>query len=217
MVITRSSTSSTPATTSTSTHRTKFKPSSTAWTPSRGSTKFPYTLPYPHLCLRTHPSLYRTGLGEQGVLMVEPYKSELLPHWKFKNPPTATASSSKLYRIFLTYLSEDDFMGYTRARRYANHKGGKKYIYDDNKGGKKRKRREIARLEVEDQDPEKVEAARTFKQVLDEQVWTNEKYVKMREEHLEWAKMQPLLTEDSQEVQEAILKDPQKQRVVRKW
>lgn len=108
-------------------------------------------------------------------------------------------------------------MGYTRARRYANHKGGKKYIYDDNKGGKKRKRREIARLEVEDQDPEKVEAARTFKQVLDEQVWTNEKYVKMREEHLEWAKMQPLLTEDSQEVQEAILKDPQKQRVVRKW
>lgn len=43
--------------------------------------------------------------------MVEPYKSELLPHWKFKNPPTATASSSKLYRIFLTYLSEDDFVG----------------------------------------------------------------------------------------------------------
>jgi len=29
---------------------------------------------------RQHLELYRIGKGEQGVLLVEPYKSELLPH-----------------------------------------------------------------------------------------------------------------------------------------
>ena len=32
------------------------------------------------------PSLYRTEKGEQGVLLVEPYKLEILPYWKFKTP-----------------------------------------------------------------------------------------------------------------------------------
>ncbi|KAJ9480059.1 hypothetical protein PHBOTO_003813 [Pseudozyma hubeiensis] len=201
--------------------------------PSTSSSKFPYDLPYPSLDLRTHPHLYRTGVGEQGVLMVEPYKSELLPHWRFKDPPTATRSSTKLHSIFLSYVSEADFvgadmarkfiqMGYTRARRYANHKGGKKYIYDDGdegkkKGGKMGKRREIARLEVKDQEPNKVEAARIFKTVADEKVWTNEEYVRMREDHIKWAKTSPVLTEDCEEVRKAILEDPQKQRVARKW
>lgn len=157
--------------------------------------------------------------------MVEPYKSEILPHWRFKNPPTAKASSSKLFSIFLAYIDEGDFagvdmtrkfiqMGYTRARRYANHKGGKKYVYEE---GGKGKRREIKRLEVEDQDAEKVEAARIFKKVLDEKVWKNEEYVRMREEHIAWAKGQPASSEDSQEVREAILNHPEKEREVRKW
>ena len=29
---------------------------------------------------RAHPDLYRIGKGEQGLLLVEPYKSELRPH-----------------------------------------------------------------------------------------------------------------------------------------
>ncbi|SDD07289.1 protein of unknown function [Terribacillus halophilus] len=33
---------------------------------------------------RKHTDKYRVGRGEQGVLMVEPYKSETLPHWRFK-------------------------------------------------------------------------------------------------------------------------------------
>ncbi|SJX63800.1 uncharacterized protein SRS1_14546 [Sporisorium reilianum f. sp. reilianum] len=222
MVRTRSSAALTTAAASASNKSGASKPSPTASAP--GSSKFPYSLPYPQLCLRTHPSLYRTGVGEQGVLMVEPYKSELLPHWKFKSPPIAAASAAKLHSIFVSYVAEDDFagadlarkfiqMGYTRARRYANHKGGRKYIYDDETG----KRREIARLEVKDQDADKAEAARIFKRVLDEQVWTNEKYTRMRERHLAWAKTQPVLAEDSQAVQEAILKDPCKERLVRKW
>ncbi len=86
--------------------------------------------------------------------MVEPYKSELVPHWRVRNPSIATTSSSKLLSIFQSYLDEGDFvgadmarkfiqMGYTRARRYANHKGGKKYVYADEKApkGKGSKRR----------------------------------------------------------------------------
>ncbi len=100
--------------------------------------KFDYSLNYKQLNLRQHPELYRTGIGEQGVLLVEPYKSEILPFWKFKTPAIANVSSAKIYRLFLQYKKQGDFigmdmarkflqMGYTRSRRYANHKSGKKY------------------------------------------------------------------------------------------
>ncbi|MFS0725323.1 DUF4385 family protein [Paenibacillus sp. 1P07SE] len=39
---------------------------------------FDYELDYDKLDLRAHPELYTIGRGEQGVLMVEPYKSEIL-------------------------------------------------------------------------------------------------------------------------------------------
>ena len=42
--------------------------------------EFDYDLDYKNLDLRTQPELYRVGRGEQGVLLVEPYKSEILPH-----------------------------------------------------------------------------------------------------------------------------------------
>jgi hypothetical protein len=78
------------------------------------------------------------GKGEQGVLLVEPYKSEILPHWRFKTVAEAKRSSGKIYQMFIAYLKSKDFpgadmarkflqMGWTRARRYANHKGGRKY------------------------------------------------------------------------------------------
>ena len=57
--------------------------------------KFDYSLDYKNLDLKKHPELYRTGLGEQGVLMVEPYKSEILPHWKFKTPELAKQSAKR--------------------------------------------------------------------------------------------------------------------------
>ncbi|RYF16444.1 MAG: DUF4385 family protein, partial [Flavobacteriales bacterium] len=51
-------------------------------------------------------------------------------------------SSEKIYQLFNDYLQANDFvgadmarkylqMGYTRARRYANYKGGKKYDKDN--------------------------------------------------------------------------------------
>lgn len=87
---------------------------------------------------RAHPNKYRVGKGEQGVLMCEPYKSEIGQYWRFKTEAIAKESSEKIYKLFLDYLDDDDFvgadmarkylqMGFTRARRYANYKGGKKY------------------------------------------------------------------------------------------
>jgi len=81
---------------------------------------------------------YRIARGEQGVLTFEPYKSLLLPHWRFRTIPIAQASSTTLWRAFQHYVETGDFvgadmarkfiqMGMTRAKRYANHKGGRKY------------------------------------------------------------------------------------------
>ena len=102
---------------------------------------FDYDLDFDSIDFREHPELYRVGRGEQGVLLVEPYKSEILPYWRFKTPAIARESSEKIYQLFEEYRKKDDFvgmdmarkfiqMGYTRARRYANYKGGRKYNED---------------------------------------------------------------------------------------
>ncbi|MBI4784571.1 MAG: DUF4385 domain-containing protein [Oscillatoriophycideae cyanobacterium NC_groundwater_1537_Pr4_S-0.65um_50_18] len=100
--------------------------------------EFDYALDFKAIDFRQHPELYRIGRGEQGVLLVEPYKSEILPYWKFKTPEIARQSADKIYSLFLQYKAQDDFvgmdmarkflqMGHTRSRRYANHKSGRKY------------------------------------------------------------------------------------------
>jgi hypothetical protein len=97
----------------------------------------------PDIDYRENPEKYKVGKGEQGVLICEPYKSEIGLFWRFKNPEIAKESAEKIYQLFETYLSNNEFvgadlarkylqMGYTRARRYANYKGGKKY--DANNG-----------------------------------------------------------------------------------
>lgn len=73
--------------------------------------------------------------------MTEPYKSEILPHWRFATPEIAEESAKQIYAMFNDYAAQDDFvgmdmarkflqMGFTRARRYANHPSGKKYNDD---------------------------------------------------------------------------------------
>jgi hypothetical protein len=122
---------------------------------------FDYDRDFSRIDFRASPELYQVGKGEQGVLLVEPYKGELLPLWRFKTPALARASSAALYARFLAYKAAGDFvgmdmarkflqMGFTRARRYANHPGGRKY-------------REGTREELpRGQDPDKAEAARIF-------------------------------------------------------
>ncbi len=105
----------------------------------KASRAFNYQLDFQHLDFRQHPELYRVGRGEQGVLLVEPYKSEILPHWRFKNEVLARVSAEKIFSLFQVYLQAGDFvgadmarkflqMGFTRARRYANHQSGRKYL-----------------------------------------------------------------------------------------
>ncbi len=102
---------------------------------------FDYRRDYRHLDLRKNPELYRVGRGEEGVLLVEPYKSEILPSLRFKTPDEARRSSRAIAALFAKYKSDEDFvgmdmarkfmqMGFTRARRYANHKSGRKYDAD---------------------------------------------------------------------------------------
>lgn len=97
----------------------------------------------PDIDYRAHPELYRVGKGEQGVLICEPYKSEIGRFWRFKTKAIAEESSRRIYELFVAYLDQNDFvgadmarkylqMGYTRARRYANYKGGKKYDKENN-------------------------------------------------------------------------------------
>jgi Domain of unknown function (DUF4385) len=100
--------------------------------------KFDYTIDFKTIDFRQQPELYSVGKGEQGVLLVQPYKSEILPYWRFKTPDIARQSAQKIYDLFLAYKAQTDFvgmdmarkflqMGYTRSRRYANHKSGRKY------------------------------------------------------------------------------------------
>lgn len=155
---------------------------------------FDYSLDYRHLDLRERPDLYRVGVGEQGVLLVQPYKRELLPHWKFATPEVARESAEKIHAMFLAYLDAGDFvgadmarkflqMGYTRSRRYANHKGGKKYdgsVPDDLKGRSGAHGR--AELPKSPEDPVKAASARIFKAKWDE-ARSNETYRRLMAEH----------------------------------
>jgi hypothetical protein len=95
---------------------------------------------------------YRIARGEQGVLTFEPYKSLLLPYWRFKTVPIARASLAALMSAFRSYVARGDFvgadmarkfvqMGMTRARRYANHKGGRKWDKSEREVEKERKER----------------------------------------------------------------------------
>lgn len=81
-------------------------------------TPFDYSLDFKTIDFRASPELYQIGKGEQGVLLVEPYKSEILPHWRFKTPEVARASSDKIYHMFLDYLHQDDFVGADMARKF---------------------------------------------------------------------------------------------------
>lgn len=140
--------------------------------------KFDYKLDFKNTDFRLHPELYRVGRGEQGVLLVEPYKSEILPHWRFRNIEVATESSEKIYQLYLAYKSDNDFvgmdmsrkflqMGWTRSLRYFNHKSGQKYIGpvpEDKKGQSGAWGRKVA---APDRDPEKLECAKIFKKKLD--------------------------------------------------
>jgi len=137
---------------------------------------------YRGIDFRKHPELYPIGRGEQGVLIAEPYKSELLPLWRFRTEEVARESAELLHARFIRYLHENDFvgadmarkflqMGFTRARRYANHAGGRKYASNPQRAasaGEARKLRAAPLPQREDwATNEKARAAEAFRKAYD--------------------------------------------------
>ena len=105
--------------------------------------EFDYNLDYKNLEFTPNDERYRIGRGEQGVLLVRPYTNVICKHWRFKTPKEAFVSVSAILFLYNSYRNIKDFvgmdmsrkfleMGFTRARRYANHKDGKKYDENGN-------------------------------------------------------------------------------------
>ena len=142
--------------------------------------EFNYNIDYKNTYFEPNDSRYRIGRGEQGVLLVRPYTDVICQHWKFKTPVIAEESANKIYKLYEVYKEEKDFvgmdmcrkfleMGFTRARRYANHKDGKKY---DTEGNVRPQEKDWA-------TSEKAISARIFKQMRDE-VTSDKVYMDMR-------------------------------------
>ncbi len=164
-------------------------------------TKFNYGLDFKKTDFRKQPELYRVGIGEQGVLLVEPYKSEILPHWRFRTPDIARLSAEKIYELYEDYKTQRDFvgmdmarkflqMGWTRSLRYFNHKSGQKYVGavpTNRKGQSGAHGREVAPF---DRDYSKLESAKIFKAKLDT-VKTDPVYLERMKQHQEMFDPQP--------------------------
>ena len=143
--------------------------------------EFDYKLDYKKLNFRKSNirKLYRIGRGEQGVLLVRPYTNIICRNWRFKTSKIAEKSANTIYHMYRGFRALKDFigmdmcrkfleMGFTRARRYANHRDGKKY-----KDGK------ILPQEKDALTCDKAKSATIFKRYRD--IVTNDKvYIQMR-------------------------------------
>ena len=147
--------------------------------------EFDYELDYKKLDFTDAETrkLYRIGRGEQGVLLVRPYTNDICAHWRFVDEAAARNSSAEIYSMFLGFKAKGDFigmdmarkfleMGFTRARRYANHASGRKY---DEVSGEVRPQEEDWRTN------EKSKAAAIFKKVRDLAAY-DQTYKQMRRE-----------------------------------
>lgn len=156
----------------------------------------PTSLPTPSLDSRDLRMSYRIARGEQGVLTFEPYKGILLPYWRFKTVPIAENSSRNLKLAFDHYVKAGDLvgadmarkfiqMGMTRAKRYANHKGGKKYDRSEREVEKEGGERvELAKSQGHEGQDEKLAASEVFKAVW-RTCMSDERYLKVKKEFLE--------------------------------
>ena len=146
--------------------------------------EFCYELPYEELDFTNKETreLYRIGRGEQGVLLVRPYTNDICAHWRFVNEDAASKSANKIYSMYCNYKKSGDFigmdmarkfleMGFTRARRYANHHDGRKYTETG----------EVRPQETDALQCEKSSAAKIFKSIRDKVAYDAE-YQRQRKE-----------------------------------
>jgi len=146
--------------------------------------EFDYNLDYKHTMFRPNDIRYRIGRGEQGVLLVRPYTENICQHWRFKTVAIAKKSAKTIYEMYVDYKKIHDFvgmdmcrkfleMGFTRARRYANHRDGRKYVQTHDE-----KFRPLPQAK-DWATNEKAKAARVFKKYRD-LVTQDETYIEMR-------------------------------------
>ena len=144
--------------------------------------EFNYKFDYKNTMFMPNDKRYRIGRGEQGVLLIRPYTDDICKHWRFKTPTEASISSTKILFEYHVYKDKEDFvgmdmcrkfleMGFTRARRYANHKDGKKYDKDGN----------VKPQEKDWATSDKAKSANIFKQARD-RVTSDPIYIHMRKQ-----------------------------------
>ena len=144
--------------------------------------EFDYNLDYKNLIFKPNDKRYRIGRGEQGVLLVKPYTNDICKHWRFKTPMEAYISASRILFEYNLYKTKQDFvgmdmcrkfleMGFTRSRRYANHKDGKKYDENGN----------IRPQEEDWATSDKAKSAKIFKDARN-RVTTDMIYIQMRKQ-----------------------------------
>ena len=144
--------------------------------------EFNYKFDYKNTMFMPNDKRYCIGRGEQGVLLVRPYTDDICKHWRFKTPTEAFISSTKILFEYHVYKDKEDFigmdmcrkfleMGFTRARRYANHKDGKKYDKDGN----------VKPQEKDWATSDKAKSANIFKQARD-RVTSDPIYIHMRKQ-----------------------------------
>ena len=144
--------------------------------------EFDYNLDYKNLMFTANDKRYRIGRGEQGVLLVRPYTDVICKHWRFKTPIQAYISASRILFEYNLYKTKQDFvgmdmcrkfleMGFTRSRRYANHKDGKKY---DENGNVRPQEKDWA-------TSDKAKSAKIFKDARN-RVTTDMIYIQMRKQ-----------------------------------
>lgn len=132
---------------------------------------------------RAQPACYRYEPNEKGVFKVQPYKSDLLPLWRYKDEGAAKESATAIWERYESYRATEDFvgmdmarkylqMGFTRAMRYAKYPGGKKYDAEGNK-----------REEQTWADAEKRKAAVIFRDYW-QQVLADPVYERLKQHHV---------------------------------
>jgi hypothetical protein len=124
--------------------------------------EFNYKFDYKNTMFMPNDKRYRIGRGEQGVLLVRPYTDDIFEYHVYKDKEDFVGMD--MCRKFLE-------MGFTRARRYANHKDGKKYDKDGN----------VKPQEKDWATSDKAKSANIFKQARD-RVTSDPIYIHMRKQ-----------------------------------
>ena len=97
-----------------------------------------------------------------GVLIWEPSKGELAPHWPFKTPAIAGRSELAIIKMFKADLDKDEFVGADPARKFPYIGNTYARGFPDYKAGRKHDKGDGSRKERGTGDLSRAESAAIF-------------------------------------------------------